>query len=242
MSKLRIWCIVIGFAVFGYLITGCNHIEPTQIATPPLATTSPTQAPSHTPAPTHTVAPSPSLTPTAPPTQSSISLTSPTPWPTILESTCDCSSQAEPTATPDPQEADLPRRLIAAITLQSAKGVNGHPLRQITGWPQGIASYHWLDNAHLLLYPTIREYHGPVVLPMVMNLNNGKTWLPATDGPAYLFYGDLALWSSSLKRLISSQGQEVLLYDLQGKITQRFAGYTALHHHGYCCWQLFLPG
>jgi hypothetical protein len=142
----------------------------------------------------------------------------------VIESKNASSLHIVPTSTKDPREAELP----TAITLQSLKGVKGHPLRRITGWLQGIATYRWLDNAHLLLYPTIREYNGPVVLPVVMNLNNGRTWMPATEGPDHLFQ-DLGLWSSSLERLISSKNQEILLYDLQGKIAQRFAGTGPLY-------------
>lgn len=223
MSKSHIW-FILSLVAFGCLVAGCGPIKPPQASTSTLMLASPPRTPSNVPTRTPSITPQLSRTPTTPPTQVNALTTSPTPWPTVIESRHASSPHIVPTSTKDPREAELP----AAITLQSAKGVKGHPLRRITGWSQGIATYRWLDNAHLLLYPTIREYNGPVVLPVVMNLNNGRTWMPATEGPDYLFQ-DFVLWSSSLERLISSKNQEILLYDLQGKITHRFAGTGPLY-------------
>ncbi len=227
MSKSHIW-FILSLVAFGCLVAGCGPIKPPQASTSTLMLASPTRTPSYVPTRTPSITPSLSRTPTTPPTQVNALTTSPTPWPTVIHSERASSPHIVPTSTKDPREAELLRQLTAAITLQSTKGAKGRPLRQIAGWSQGIASYRWLDNTHLLLYPTICEEMGPMVLPMVMNLNNGRTWMPATDGSGYLDQ-NLALWSNSLKRLISSQGQEVLLYDLQGNITQRFAGASPLY-------------
>ncbi len=118
--------------------------------------------------------------------------------------------------------AEVSTQMKEAIVLNTEKGVQRQPLWRITGWPNGIPFYRWMDNTHLLIFATLSEEYGPpLVLPMVIDLSNGETWLPATDNPTYIDSA-YVFWSEGLQTLISKQGSVVFLYDANGGIVQRF--------------------
>ena len=93
----------------------------------------------------------------------------------------------------------IPGLLSKAFSVQTIEGVNGHNMRQITGWDRGFGGgrwvsycdgYYWLDANHLLLYPTTGQvgpregYEMPVNAawqPVVINLESGILWLPPVN-------------------------------------------------------------
>jgi hypothetical protein len=162
-----------------------------------------------------------SLTPIATGTPASTTEAVPTPTPV-----------PPPTLIPTIDPGVLPDWLSAAITLQSAEGINGHPLRRVTGWEFGFRSpgycehgpYRWLDDGHLLLVPVTGEDEmgARQTSPIVLNLNDGANWLPPANGPT--FSCDLPFWSQALQRLIASDAQDTYIFDARGILAQQFVG------------------
>lgn len=136
-----------------------------------LQTASATRLPPHTPSQTPTVAPTSTPAP---------AFVSPTLIPTI-----------DPTL--------LPGLFSKAFSIQTIEGVNGHNIRQITGWDYGFgegirtascSGFYWLDESHLLLHPAAGKVTGPegswasinvVPQPVIVNLESGVTWLPPVN-------------------------------------------------------------
>ena len=187
--------------------------RPTPTAVSPLIPMS-SPWPTATPPPTS----APTVTPSALPTSTSMPSPTPIPKPTLVPT-------IDPTALPD--------LLNTAFTVQQESGMDGHPLRRVTGWEYGLCSshryshpYRWLDNAHLLLFPLVgereNEMFGAIELtqPVVVNLNSGDVWLPAWDGYQQ------PLWSDALQVLIVRQEREILLLDADGHVIQRYTDST----------------
>lgn len=109
------------------------------------------------------------------------------------------------------------------ISINSLSGVNGHALRQITGWDYGFRktyecnSYRWLDSNHLILYPRTGEEQTPYgggssvradlsSQHAVINLDNGNLWLrPPGSIPAEEQSCDSFYWSQELGIIINQQ-------------------------------------
>ncbi len=174
----------------------------------------------------------PTGTPTFGP--SPIPSSTPTPFPTY---------PPPPTLLPTLDPTTLPDKLRAALTLQTEAGLNFHGVRRVTGWEYGFRSsgycadgpYRWLDDSHLLLYPTTGQEEGMGIsefaLPVVMDLNNGSTWLPPTNGPTPGC--DAPLWSEALQTLIATTAQEVTLLKPDGTVAQRFVGGVPLYYSSH---------
>lgn len=188
------------------VLTGCSllHTGPTDM---PTLTAMPSPSPTLSPPPTATFTIQPTATAT------------PVPRPSLV-----------PTVDP----AVLPDLLSRSFTVQQENGVAGHPLHRVTGWEYGLRfwrPYRWLDNTHLLLYPLVGEDYDEMsgamerTLPVVVNLNSGKTWLPALDRDSY----PNPLWSDALQVLIMPRDGEILLLDADGHVVQRYTDNTRLH-------------
>jgi hypothetical protein len=124
------------------------------------------------------------------------------------------------------------------------EGVNGHTVRQITGWDHGFggkdrygpcSGYTWLDTNHILLSPEAGqqvEFYGDgatrvtsiVPQPVVMNVDNGALWLPpVTSGDCARVY-----WSRELEILITSEVNDetstVTTYTVDGNRLSSYPG------------------
>jgi WD40 repeat protein len=64
-----------------------------------------------------------------------------------------------------------------------------------------------------------------------MNLKEGQTWLPPTNGPTPGC--DSPLWSEALQTLIATTAQEVVLLKPDGTVAQHFAGGVPLYYSSY---------
>jgi len=64
-------------------------------------------------------------------------------------------------------------------------------------------------------------------MPVVMNLNTGKAWLPVLDNSPYN-YGWI-LWTESLQALVTTQSQDVLFYNPDGIILRRYPSEEYAH-------------
>ena len=134
--------------------------------------------------------------------------------------------------------------------MQTIEGVNGHDLRQVTGWDYGFGGgfsygpcpgYNWLDASHLLLYPRIGQQENSFVgareylvsQPTVINLESGHVWLPNTSQIRDGWICTGVYWSSDSGILItpgfkaSSQGdskEAVLTYTFNGQNSAYYWG------------------
>ncbi len=168
--------------------------------------------------------------PTLPPSPSPTFGPSPTPTPTP---TLFPTYPAPPTLIPTLDPTTLPDQLRAALSLQTETGVNSHFLQKVKGWKYGmrlsdqcLGPFRWLDDGHLLLYPVTGEEEGIALLqyslPVVMNLRDGKAWLPLPADIGYLC--DMPLWSEKLQALIVTDAQGTRLLDAEGNVVRQFTG------------------
>jgi hypothetical protein len=140
----------------------------------------------------------------------------------------------------------VPELLSNAFSLRTLEGVNGHNIRQITGWDYGFGAtycpgYEWLDNQHLLLHPTTGQIQGMGWAgesishrPVVIDLEGGHTWLPK---PAYWMYGGYCssvYWSRELGILISPGllGSSLSPSDKDAVLTSTFDGGDIAYYWG----------
>lgn len=191
-------------------------------AATPMPTPMPTRSlPTATASPVFTATPSPTPQPTA------------TARPTLT-----------PTPTPSPTAttvSDADSRNLLEMFHVTETAVNGARLWQIGRWPEGFRSdgycqdgpYRWLDSNHLLLYPIVErtiwfedQLVGEVTLPVVAGLDDGAVWI--TDSPRTDLC-HLPVWSEARQNLIEAQAGEVRLRDLDGRISQTYAGDQPLH-------------
>ncbi len=172
---------------------------------------------------TPTASPIPSVTATS--TAKITPLPSTTPSPTITPT--DRPEYVPPTLIPTIDPTLVPEMLSKAFSVQTIEGMNGHKMRQITGWEYGLGGgvfyggtwyarcqgYQWLDTNHVLLYPEagqqVTSYgDGSTMVTstipqlLVMNLDHGTGWVleKATSGTCNRVY-----WSQELKMLITDE-------------------------------------
>ncbi|MBM2850042.1 MAG: hypothetical protein HW418_2984, partial [Anaerolineales bacterium] len=237
--------VVFAALLFGLLLGACTRPAP-QRAEPPASPTlredmatalayPPPETPdlirrmtAYPPPPTLPPSPSPTFGPSPTPSPT------PTPYPTY---------PPPPTLIPTLDPTALPDQLRATLTLRTEAEMNGHSLQKVTGWEFGFRSsnycadgpYRWLDDEHLLLYPVTGQLEGMGIseytLPAVMNLKEGQTWLPPTNGPTPGC--DSPLWSEALQTLIATTAQEVVLLKPDGTVAQHFAGGVPLYYSSY---------
>jgi hypothetical protein len=151
-----------------------------------------------------------------------------------------------PTSIPTLDSTLVPGLLKKAFSIQMLEGVNGHRIRQITGWEYGFggghltghcSGYDWLDAQHLLLYPATGQVDLPegwwptkfnvVRQPLVINLETGRVWLPPVKAPASPETCNTVKWSSELGILILPEDHDgsstVSTYTFDGR---KLASYT----------------
>jgi WD40 repeat protein len=136
--------------------------------------------------------------------------------------------------------------LSKAFSLQTREDVNGHKIRQITGWDHGLgggdiwhdacSGYRWLDVNHLLLYPATGQvepegygnYINVVPQPVVINLQTGQVWLPPAKTPSSPRDCNRLEWSSELGILIVPEEQDgvstVSTYTYDGRKRASYPG------------------
>ncbi len=190
-------------------------------AQPPTAPT-PNVTPSLTPVAAHTPTVQPPLPTPAAFVTPPIAAGPPTSWPTVARPTPVSFPESGPTLTPDPQLAESLDQLKMAIALRAETEARGISLKRVSGWPLGL-TFRWLDGAHLMLNARLYELGPFAGGPVVINLENGQTWLPLTEGPY-----DPPLWSAGLQRLISSRGNQIFVYKPDGALEQELAGQAPL--------------
>lgn len=131
-----------------------------------------------------------------------------------------------PTLIPTIDPTLVPDLLSKAFSVQTMEGVNGHKIRQITGWDHGFGTivppyyycpgYIWLDTNHILLNPIAGQRDDyidgaprsieVVFQPVVINLDSESVWLPPVN-ISPLDVCNRVYWSTELQILISSQLQ-----------------------------------
>lgn len=191
---------------------------------------------------TATTSPVPSLTATA--TATITPLLTNTSTPTITPALRP--EYVPPTLIPTIDPTLVPELLGKAFAVQTMEGVNGHKIRQITGWDYGFGGgflytscmgYIWLDANHLLVYPATGQVALPegwsptkfnvVRRPVVINLENGHVWLPPVKAPTSPEICDIVEWSSELGVLILPEDYDgrstVSTYTFDGR---KLASYT----------------
>ena len=190
---------VLIFIVIGLLFAACGQ--------------SVTTTPSSIPSLTSTTMPTATLTPIPSPTATA-----------ALQATSRPEFVAQ-TLIPTIDPTLVPGLLSKALSVQTMAGVNGHEIRQITGWDYGFGGgvwyglcpgYQWLDPKHILLYPEAGqqgESYGDgatrvmSVVPqlVVMNLDHGTVWIleKATSETCNRVY-----WSQELNILITDEFED----------------------------------
>lgn len=195
----------------------------------------------------------PISTPVASPTIPATATFTPVPSP-IATAAIGPASQPEfvpPTLIPTIDPTLVPGLLSEAFSVQTIEGVNGHTVRQITGWDHGFGggywsgycpSYYWLDNQHLLVYPATGQT-GPiegvgkinvVPQPVVINLETGSSWLPPANQSGSPLTCNRVYWSQELGMLITT---ESILptgsnQELRAVSTYTFEGEEIAHYWG----------
>ena len=183
------------------------------------ATRSPFPSPSATP--TINTHPSETTTATIEPAQTLI------PTPTL-----------EPTLLPTIEPTLIPDFLSSAFLVQTLKAMNGHTFQRITGWEYGLrpphycfGPYKWLNQNHLLLFPLVGQEYGMGItqlsLPLVINYETGKVWIPSAEGLLSLSSCDQPLWSQALNVLIATRGGETIILSPEGDIINHSPGINA---------------
>jgi WD40 repeat protein len=180
------------------------------------------------------------------PTTTAIATFTPIPGPTVTAA-IEPTSRPEfvpPTLIPTIDPGLVPELLRKAFSVQTLEGVNGHNIRQITGWDYGFgrglrtascAGYYWLDERYLLLYPAAGEVSGSQgtwvginVVPqsVIINLESGATWLPPvnTSRPRCNWVD----WSRELRILITSE----IHNDVSTVSTYMYDGYKLASYPG----------
>lgn len=173
----------------------------------------------------HSIAPTASPVPSSTATATTISTPTHTLSPTITATVQP--EYIQPTLIPTVDPTLVPEVLRNAFSVQTLEGLNGHKIRQITGWEYGLGGgvfyrgtsyapcqgYQWLDTNHVLLYPEagqkVTSYGdgstmvtGVVPQLVVMNLDHGTGWVleKATSETCERVH-----WSQELKILITDE-------------------------------------
>lgn len=125
-----------------------------------------------------------------------------------------------PTYLPTFDSEQLPHLLRDNISINTRFGVNGHIVKQITGWDYGFRDrpcdpYQWLDSNHLLLHPRAGEGLMPAAggssargdlspEPVIINLRSGHLWLrPLASTPVREWDCNPVYWSQELGVIIN---------------------------------------
>jgi hypothetical protein len=119
--------------------------------------------------------------------------------------------------------------------IQTLDGLNGYPLRKVTGWEYGFrpsgycfGPYQWMDQNHLLLFPLAGQEESmgtnQLSLPIVIDLEAGNVWIPSQDNLLSLSSCDRPLWSQALNILIAVQGRETIIFSPDGNVRNRYPG------------------
>lgn len=143
----------------------------------------------------------------------------------------------EPTLLPTIQPTLIPDLLSSSFLVQRLDGINDHSLQKVTGWDYGFrpsgycfGPYQWMDQSHLLLFPLTGQEYGmgimQLALPVVINYENERVWIPSIDGLLSLSSCDQPIWSHSLNLLVSAQRGEAILYSAEGETLNRYPGYN----------------
>lgn len=143
----------------------------------------------------------------------------------------------EPTLLPTIEPTLIPNLLTSTFVVQTLDAMNGHNLHKITGWEYGFrpsgycfGSYKWMNQDHLLLFPLTGQEYGmgtmQLSLPVVINYESEKVWIPTTDGLLSLSSCDQPFWSHTLNLLVSTQRGEAIIYNAEGDILNRYPGYN----------------
>jgi hypothetical protein len=133
-----------------------------------------------------------------------------------------------PTMLPTLDLVGVSKQISDSLRMEPSMGANGFTAQRVTGWSYGWRSsdycadgpYRWLDNEHLLLYSVTGEEKGMGIsqyaLPVVLNLNEGQTWQPVSNGPTDEC--DRPLWSDYLQLLIAADERQAVFYTSSGVI------------------------
>jgi hypothetical protein len=173
-------------------------------------------------------------TPSAIPSSSATMTATATPIPTATVAIEQNPTQAyeRPTLIPTIEPTFIPGLFKNVFSVQRHDGVNGHDLRQITGWSNGFwkrdywwhwcGAYQWLDSKHMLLYPVIGQERMEVgasdlTRPVVINLDTSNIWLPP-----YIRNCDLPRWSQELGVLITTDNVIPLLASDEEETVQTY--------------------
>ena len=143
----------------------------------------------------------------------------------------------EPTLLPTIESTLISNLLTSSFVVQTLDGMNGYKLHKITGWEYGFrpsgycfGPYQWMDQDHLLLFPLTGQDYGmgtmQLSLPVVINYQSEKVWIPTTDGLLSLSSCDRPLWSPTLNLLVTTQKGEAIIYGTEGDILNRYPGYN----------------
>lgn len=149
-----------------------------------------------------------------------------------------------PTLIPTIDPTLLPDLLRKTLSIRTTEGVNGHKIRQITGWNYGFgrgteygscAGYSWLNTSHIVLYPEAGQQvefygdgattaRGRAPQPVVMNVDNGILWLPPVESGSCQHVN----WSPELGILINSEVHNdtptVSIYTYDGRKLTSYPG------------------
>lgn len=156
-----------------------------------------------------------------------------------------------PTLIPTIDPTLVPDLLKNAFSVHTLEGINGHTMRKVTGWNyrfgggfwEGACSgYYWLDTNHLLLYPATGQTRafdqqggmGVVPQPVVINIENGKFWLPPANESASPLTCNRVYWSRELGILITTgeAGAQFSGYMGPVVVTYTFDGEGLSHYWG----------
>jgi len=146
----------------------------------------------------------------------------------------------EPTFLPTIEPTQISGLLSNSFSVQTLNALNGHSLIKITGWSYGFrpsgycfGPYEWMNQNHLLLFPLVGQEYGMGIiqlsLPVVINYESGKVWIPSSGDPSPLSLSscDRPLWSNTLNILITTQGEQTIIFSPEGDLINRYPGTNA---------------
>ena len=144
----------------------------------------------------------------------------------------------EPTSLPTIEPTLIPGLLNSGFEVEVYSEINGHAIHRVTGWDYGFrpsyycfGPYKWMNQNHLLLYPLVGQEYGmgmeQLSLPVVINYESGKVWIPSPDKISSLSNCYRPLWSDALNLLITTRQKEVIVFNPEGEILNRYPGYYA---------------
>ena len=159
----------------------------------------------------------------------------------MIESYQPSGQATEPLITEAPaaiSSEELAQRIENGLAWTAVSGVDGFPLKQLTGFEYGFryagygycefGPYRWLTDDQLMLFPVVgyttwfeNPTGGKVTQALIFNATDSTAWLPDTPRTDVC---DLPVWSSSRQQIIEASNGEVRLRDLTGSIAETYAG------------------